>query len=219
MLTIYDSNGNRRTDIEAGDSSTQVKEVQGDNVLTLSFTHYEYIALDVNDRVDFEGERYWLTERYIPKQKSGQEWVYDLKFYGIESLVRRFLVLETTDGNTEPVFTLTATPREHVAMIVKCINDGMNHTTDWKVGRVDGTDLIVIDYEGKYCNEALKEIAYLHVRRHCNRAGCRCLKSTYQLEYSRLAGTILSDQANLVLFANVKIYVVKKREAPVCNRQ
>ena len=31
---------------------------------------------------------------YIPKQKSGQEWVYDLKFYGIESLVRRFLVLE-----------------------------------------------------------------------------------------------------------------------------
>ncbi|KDS30991.1 hypothetical protein M097_2188 [Phocaeicola vulgatus str. 3775 SL(B) 10 (iv)] len=159
MLTIYDSNGNRRTDIEAGDSSTQVKEVQGDNVLTLSFTHYEYIALDVNDRVDFEGERYWLTERYIPKQKSGQEWVYDLKFYGIESLVRRFLVLETTDGNTEPVFTLTATPREHVAMIVKCINDGMNHTTDWKVGRVDGTDLIVIDYEGKYCNEALKEIA------------------------------------------------------------
>ncbi|WP_375600738.1 hypothetical protein [Phocaeicola vulgatus] len=136
-----------------------MKEVQGDNVLTLSFTHYEYIALDVNDRVDFEGERYWLTERYIPKQKSGQEWVYDLKFYGIESLVRRFLVLETTDGNTEPVFTLTATPREHVAMIVKCINDGMNHTTDWKVGRVDGTDLIVIDYEGKYCNEALKEIA------------------------------------------------------------
>jgi len=159
MLTIYDSNGNRRTDIEAGDSSTQVKEVQGDNVLTLSFTHYEYIALDVNDRVDFEGERYWLTERYTPKQKSGQEWVYDLKFYGIESLVRRFLVLETTDGNTEPVFTLTATPREHVAMIVKCINDGMNHTTDWKVGRVDGTNLIVIDYEGKYCNEALKEIA------------------------------------------------------------
>lgn len=27
--------------IEAGDSSTQVKEVQGDNVLTLSFTHYD----------------------------------------------------------------------------------------------------------------------------------------------------------------------------------
>ncbi len=97
MLTIYDSNGNRRTDIEAGDHYLPGEGGAGCNVLTLSFTHYEYIALDVNDRVDFEGERYWLTERYTPKQKSGQEWVYDLKFYGIESLVRRFLVLETTD--------------------------------------------------------------------------------------------------------------------------
>ena len=39
-----------------------------------------------------------------------------LKLYGIESLIKRFLVLETTDGDTNPLFTLTATPREHVAM-------------------------------------------------------------------------------------------------------
>lgn len=159
VLTIYDKYGTARTDISPGDGSTQQKEVQGDNVLTLSFTHYEHIPLDVNDYVDFEGERYWLTEKYAPAQKSDGEWAYDVKFYGIESLIKRFLVLETTDNNAEPVFTLTATPREHVAMVVKCINNGMGHTTDWKVGQVDGTDLIVIDYEGKYCDEALKEIA------------------------------------------------------------
>lgn len=159
VLTIYDKYGTARTDISPGDGSTQQKEVQGDNVLTLSFTHYEHIPLDVNDYVDFEGERYWLTEKYAPAQKSGGEWSYDVKFYGIESLIKRFLVLETTDNNAEPVFTLTATPREHVAMVVKCINNGMGHATDWKVGQVDGTDLIVIDYEGKYCDEALKEIA------------------------------------------------------------
>lgn len=159
VLTIYDKYGTARTDISPGDGSTQQKEVQGDNVLTLSFTHYEHIPLDVNDYVDFEGERYWLTEKYTPAQKSDGEWSYDVKFYGIESLIKRFLVLETTDNNAEPVFTLTATPREHAAMVVKCINNGMGHTTDWKVGQVDGTDLIVIDYEGKYCDEALKEIA------------------------------------------------------------
>ena len=159
LLTIYDKGGLRRADIAADDSSTQQKEVQGDNVLSLSFTHYGYIALDVNDYTDFGGERYWLTEKYAPSQKNEGEWGYDLKLYGIESLVKRFLVLETTDGDAEPVFTLTATPREHVAMIVKCINDGMNHTADWKVGQVDGAELIVIDYEGKYCDEALKEIA------------------------------------------------------------
>lgn len=158
-ITIYDKSGTARAEISAGESSTQQKGVQSDNVLSLSFTHYEHIALDVNDYVDFEGERYWLTERYVPAQKSEGEWTYDVKLYGIESMIKRFLVLETTDGNAEPVFTLTATARDHVAMVVKCINNGMGHTTDWKVGRVDGQELIVIDYEGKYCDEALKEIA------------------------------------------------------------
>ena len=159
VQTIYDKTGKAKAKIAPSESSTQVKEVQGDNILTLSFTHYANIALDVNDYTDFEGERYWLMEKYAPKQNSESEWVYDLKLYGIESIIKRFLVLETTNGNAEPVFTLTAPPRDHVKMIVKCINDGLEHTTDWKVGQVDGTDNIVIDYEGKYCDEALKEIA------------------------------------------------------------
>lgn len=158
MITIYDRKGNRRADIAADDSSTQRKEVQGDNVLALSFTHHAHIAVDVNDYTDFMGERYWLTERYTPKQVSEGEWRYDLKLYGIESLVRRFLVLETTDGDAEPVFTLTATPREHVALVVSAVNAGMGDVTDWKVGQVDGTELIVIDYEGMYCNEALRRL-------------------------------------------------------------
>ena len=66
-----------------------MKAIQSDNVLTLSFTLYEYVALEVNDYVDFEGERYWLQERYLPDERSTQEWKYDVKFYGIESLMRR----------------------------------------------------------------------------------------------------------------------------------
>ncbi len=159
VLTIYDRRGAKRADVSPGDSSTQQKEVQGDNVLALSFTHYEHIPLDVDDYADFDGERYWLTEKYVPAQRSDGEWVYDVKLYGVESLIKRFLVLETTDGNAEPAFTLTATPREHVAMVVRCINGGLGGSSDWKVGRVDGTGLIVVDYEGTYCDEALRLIA------------------------------------------------------------
>lgn len=158
-LTIYDKEGNVRVVLSPDDSSTQQKEIQGDNVLTLSFTHWSYISLDVNDWCDFEGERYWLQEKYAPKEENKGKWKYDLKLYGVESLVKRFLVLETTDGDAEPVFTLTAPAADHVRMIVKCLNDGMGNITDWKVGQVDGEDNIVIDYEGKYCDEALKEIA------------------------------------------------------------
>lgn len=159
LLTIYDKAGNKRADVAVNDSSTQSKEVQGDNVLSLSFSYYDFLPLDVNDYTDYLGERYWLTERYTPKQVNEGEWDYDLKLYGVESLIKRFLVLETTDGDTNPLFTLTAMPREHVAMVVKSINDGMGHITDWKVGTVEGTELITIDYEGMYCDEALKAIA------------------------------------------------------------
>lgn len=159
LLTVYDSNRQAKAVLSPDDSSTQVKAIQSDNVLTLSFTLYEYVALEVNDYVDFRGERYWLQERYLPEERSTQEWKYDVKFYGIESLIKRFLVLNVVDGDPEPVFTLTAPPREHVALIVKSINDGMGGVTDWKVGRVEGTENVVIDYEGKYCPDALKELA------------------------------------------------------------
>ena len=147
-----------KASIPADDNSTQVKELQGENILSLSFTLYEHVVLEVNDHVDFQGERYWLMEQYKPEQASTVEWKYDLKMYGIESLLRRFLVLNDTDGADEAVFTLTAPPREHVALIVKSINEGMG-TTDWKVGEVEGTDNIVVDYHGKFCDEALKEVA------------------------------------------------------------
>lgn len=158
MLTIFDKNGRMRTAIEPSDNSTQTKEVQGENLLNLSFTHYEHIPLDVLDYVDFEGERYWLLEKYAPKQINSQEWSYDLKMYGADSLIKRFLVLETTDGNAEPIFTLTATPREHAQMVLNCINAGMGNSTPWQLGQVDGENLIVIDYNGTYCNEALTKI-------------------------------------------------------------
>ena len=70
LLTIYDRYKQKRTDVSPDDNCTQVKEIQGENALTLSFTLTEYVALDVNDYVDYLGERYWLMERYQPKQKS-----------------------------------------------------------------------------------------------------------------------------------------------------
>jgi hypothetical protein len=159
LITIYDKAGNPKVELSPNDSSTQVTEIQGDSVLTLSFTHYEHIDLDVDDYADFEGERYWLTEKYRPKQKSTKEWSYDIRLYGVESMIKRLLVIKTVDNEEEPVFTLTAPAWEHVAMIVKCMNAGMGNITDWKVGQVDGAENIVIDYFGKYCDQALKEIA------------------------------------------------------------
>ena len=110
LLTLYDRYGNVKTTLSPDDSSRQVKEIQGDNVLTLTFTLYEYLNIDVNDYVDYLGERYWAKEKFLPNEKSTMEWSYNVKLYGIESLLTRFLVLKTMDGDVDPVFALTGRP-------------------------------------------------------------------------------------------------------------
>lgn len=159
ILTLFDSSGNIKATIAPNDNSTQDKEIQGDNLLKLSFTLYEFIAIDVNDYVDYEGERYWATERYTPSEKSSMEWEYNFSLRGVESLITRFLVLNNTDGDSEPVFSLTTRPIDHMRLIVKNINEGMKALRTFKVGIVAGTDNVTIDYTGKYCSDALKELA------------------------------------------------------------
>ena len=159
LLTLFDRYGNVKAEIEPDNSSTQEKEIQGDNLLKLSFTLYEFVSIDVNDYIEYGNERYWATVKYAPAQKSTMEWEYSFQLYGIESLIKRFLVLNNTDGENEAVFTLTARPIDHMRLIVKNVNDGLDGMVSFKVGAVEGSDNVTIEYTGKYCNEGLKELA------------------------------------------------------------
>lgn len=157
-LKVYDKSSNLRVILSSSDNSTQQEILQGGNVFSLSCTNYECISLEVNDYVDFCGKRYWVAEQYIPKMKSTKEWTYSVQLLGLESLIHRFLVLKLVDGDNEPVFSYTAPASEQLALIVACINVGMG-TTDWKVGEVIATENLVLDYDGTYCDEALKNLA------------------------------------------------------------
>ena len=119
---------------------------------------YESVALQVNDYIDFCGERFWVTERYTPKQKSTVEWEYNVSLYGIESLIKRYLVLKLVNDAYESEFSYTATAYDHVALIVASLNYGME-TSDWKVGEVIQSEYITIDYEGTYCDAGAKQVA------------------------------------------------------------
>lgn len=159
LIRLFDKDGKLKAELSPDDSSVQEKEVQGDNLLKLSFVLYEFVGIDVNDYVDYCGERYWAVEKYAPAEKSTVEWEYSFQLYGVESLTKRFLVLNNTAGENEAVFTLTARPIDHVRLIVKNINAGMEGIADFKAGTVEGTDNVTIEYAGKYCQEALKELA------------------------------------------------------------
>lgn len=157
-LKVYNRKGVLKLTVSPSENSTRQKRLMGDHVLGLSFTAFECVPLEVYDYVDFEGVRFWITGEYAPKQTSTVEWEYDCKFYGIESLMRQALVLKIVDGENDPIFSLTAPAREHMALIVANINRQMG-TTDWKVGEVLSTENLTLDYEGTYCDEALSMLA------------------------------------------------------------
>lgn len=157
-LKIYNRDHTLKLTVSPSENSSRQKQLMGDHVLSLSFTAFACVPLEVYDWVEFAGMRFWVLEEYVPKQTSTVEWEYECRFYGIENLVKQALVLQLTDGRNSPVFSLTAPAREHVALVVGNINR-QTGTTDWKVGEVIATENLTIDYQGTYCSEALARIA------------------------------------------------------------
>ena len=156
-LKIYDKWNRLRTTLVPDGSSTHHEEVGGDDYLSVSLDSQECVTLELNDWTVWEGRKFWCVEAYTPKQTGRRKWTYSVKLYGAASLIKQALMLNTEDS---PVFSYTATAREHVALVVKNLNRWMGGITDWKVGKVEATGNIVVDYsEGLYGNDALKKIA------------------------------------------------------------
>lgn len=156
-LKIYDKRNRLRTTLVPDSSSTHHEEVGGDDYLSVSLDSSECVTLELNDWTVWEGRKFWCVETYTPKQTGRRKWTYSVKLYGAASLIKQALMLNTEDS---PVFSYTATAREHVALVVKNLNRWMGGITDWKVGKVEATGNIVVDYsEGLYGNDALKKIA------------------------------------------------------------
>ncbi|WP_370789946.1 hypothetical protein [Leyella stercorea] len=156
-LKIYDKRNRLRTTLVPDSSSTHHEEVGGDDYLSVSLDSQECVTLELNDWTVWEGRKFWCVEAYTPKQTGRRKWTYSVKLYGAASLIKQALMLNTEDS---PVFSYTATAREHVALVVKNLNRWMGGITDWKVGKVEATGNIVVDYsEGLYGNDALKKIA------------------------------------------------------------
>lgn len=156
-LKIYDKRNRLRTTLVPDSSSTHHEEVGGDDYLSVLLDSPECVTLELNDWTVWEGRKFWCVETYTPKQTGRRKWTYSVKLYGAASLIKQALMLNTEDS---PVFSYTATAREHVALVVKNLNRWMGGITDWKVGKVEATGNIVVDYsEGLYGNDALKKIA------------------------------------------------------------
>ncbi len=158
ILDIYSKDGILKLSVTPADSDKVSCGIQEETVLSISFTAFECVSLEVYDYVDLFGTRYILLERYRPKMNARGEWAYSIRMYGPESVAAQTLMVNPTDGADNPQVTLTAPAVEHAALIVANLNRRAG-TAQWQVGEVVDTPYIDIDYTGKYASDAISELA------------------------------------------------------------
>ena len=63
----------------------------------------------------------------------------------------------------------------------------------------------------------LRKVTDLHSVRHGNLAICGTLQSANELKNGGLSSTILTHKSDLITLADMKVYIIQKSEAAVCN--
>ena len=151
-LKIYDKANNLRLTASPNSSSSVTEEIGGECSVSASFTHTEYVPLDVDDYIELEGVRYKVKSRYRPKQKNTQTYEYSVKFYAPIHDAEDTLML-FQEGGTTSEFNYDGGPREHLQLWI----DNMNRRAGgnlWSIGTVITAENKVIDYRNVKCWDA-----------------------------------------------------------------
>lgn len=151
-LKIYDKANNLRLTASPNSSSSVTEEIGGECSVSASFTHTEYVPLDVDDYIEVEGVRYKVKSRYRPKQKNTQTYEYSVKFYAPIHDAEDTLMLFQEGGATSE-FSYDGGPREHLQLWI----DNMNRRVGgnlWSIGTVITAENKVIDYRNVKCWDA-----------------------------------------------------------------
>lgn len=151
-LKIYDKTNNLRLTASPNSSSSVTEEIGGECSVSASFTHTEYVPLDVDDYIEVEGVRYKVKSRYRSKQKNTQTYEYSVKFYAPIHDAEDTLML-FQEGGTTSEFSYDGGPREHLQLWI----DNMNRRAGgnlWSIGTVITAENKVIDYRNVKCWDA-----------------------------------------------------------------
>lgn len=151
-LKIYDKANNLRLTASPNSSSSVTEEIGGECSVSASFTHTEYVPLDVDDYIEVEGVRYKVKSRYRPKQKNTQTYEYSVKFYAPIHDAEDTLML-FQEGGTTSEFSYDGSAREHLQLWI----DNMNRRAGaklWSIGTVIDSGSKTISYRNVKCWDA-----------------------------------------------------------------
>lgn len=174
-MKIYNPNNELIIDTPVDDDSVRLKEIMGENNLTLRFSLPEFIkntggelGIPTGSWCEFKGERYMLLapENFTKQHTEHYDYILTMEAWAayLKYVKFKFFTVERNPGEPDRMvgapkirFSLTATPEDFARLMV----DNMNFSgvTGWEVGECVESDPVTIDFNMEYCSVAVQKIA------------------------------------------------------------
>nr|DAX59985.1 MAG TPA: tail protein [Caudoviricetes sp.] len=153
-MIIYDSKGEKLLDVSVDDASFRHRAIKGDNTMTLKYSLPDHVELPRGAWCEYQSERYELLNPEAIKMHHTRNFEYTVTLEARQSRLKLWKFRNNVDGRLK--FTLTATPREHLEMLVTNLNA---RDSGWTVGECITTPEKMVSYDHNSCWDALGKMA------------------------------------------------------------
>lgn len=138
------------------DDSYHYAEIMGDDTVTLKYQLPVHVELPVGSSIEWNGTTYTLETPANFKKQHSRYFDYTVTFSAPYAKLQIWKFRNTVDRRLK--FSLTATPREHLEMLVDNLNERDGAGT-WTMGDCISAEEHCISYDHAYCMEALQQMA------------------------------------------------------------
>lgn len=153
-MVIYNKTGEKLIELNVSDESFSYEAIQDERTLTLYFSSDDFIEIPVGSYCDFEGRRFTLEKEENFKKEGEEHYEYTVILNSPGFKTSLWKVKNPIDGRIK--FSYTATPREHLQLIVDCLN---KHDSGWTVGECLESEEKTVNYNHTYITDGIISIA------------------------------------------------------------
>lgn len=156
-MIINNSSGTPLIEIEVDDTSYRYRSLMRDNLLTLEFSLATHVEFPIGAYCEFEGETYSLISLANVTVRHRRNYEYRLMMYSDMERTKNYIIFNPVEGDHRIKFELTATPLEHLNLIVDnlCNREG----AIWSVGAWIDAAPMTLSYSQTTCWDALVQLA------------------------------------------------------------
>lgn len=151
MTINYDST---TLDVIVKDDAYRYRRIMGEHHVMLYYASPVHVEVPVGAWIEFEGQTYTLEQPVKLTKHGSRNFEYVAVFESPAAKLSKYKLRNTVDGRLK--FPLTATPQEHLQMLV----DNMNsRESGWSMGDYVDSHEKLVSYNHDYCSDALAKMA------------------------------------------------------------